>query len=81
MAANEFETKINIPQLSLIIQALQKVANRVFSGLVLAGLLVASAMLLPYGRALGMAGFVLAGVIGVWMVLAILWSDRDKGRK
>jgi ubiquinone biosynthesis protein len=81
MAANEFETKINIPQLSLIIEALQKVANRVFSGLVLAGLLVASAMLLPYGRALGMAGFVLAGVIGVWMVLAILWTDRDKGRK
>ena len=58
-------------------QALQKVANRVFSGLVLAGLLVASAMLLPYRRALGTAGFVLAGAIGVWMVLAILWTDRD----
>ena len=80
MASNDFETKINIPQLSLMIQALQKVANRVFSGLVLAGLLVASAMLLPYGRALGMAGFVLAGAIGVWMVLAILWTDRDKRR-
>jgi len=80
LASNDFETKINIPQLSLMIQALQKVANRVFSGLVLAGLLVASAMLLPYGRALGMAGFVLAGAIGVWMVLAILWSDRDKKR-
>jgi predicted unusual protein kinase regulating ubiquinone biosynthesis (AarF/ABC1/UbiB family) len=80
LSSNDFETKINIPQLSLMIQALQKVANRVFSGLVLAGLLVASAMLLPYGRALGMAGFVLAGAIGVWMVLAILWSDRDKKR-
>ena len=80
LSSNDFETKINIPQLSLMIQALQKVANRVFSWLVLAGLLVASAMLLPYGRALGMAGFVLAGAIGVWMVLAILWSDRDKKR-
>jgi hypothetical protein len=80
MASNDFETKINVPQLSLMMEALQKVANRVFSGLVLAGLLVASAMLLPYGRALGMAGFVLAGVIGVWMVLAILWGDRDKKR-
>jgi predicted unusual protein kinase regulating ubiquinone biosynthesis (AarF/ABC1/UbiB family) len=80
LASNDFETKVNVPQMSLMIQALQKVANRVFSGLVLAGLLVASAMLLPYGRALGMAGFVLAGVIGVWMVLAILWSDRDRKR-
>jgi predicted unusual protein kinase regulating ubiquinone biosynthesis (AarF/ABC1/UbiB family) len=80
LSSNDFETKINIPQLSLMIQALQKVANRIFSGLVLAGLLVASAMVLPYGRALGMSGFVLAAAIGVWMVLAILWTDRDKKR-
>jgi hypothetical protein len=63
-----------------MMQALQKVANRVFSGLVLAGLLVASAMLLPYRRVLGTAGFVLAGAIGLWMVLAIMWSDRDRTR-
>ncbi|HEY4215618.1 MAG TPA: AarF/UbiB family protein [Gemmatimonadaceae bacterium] len=80
LASNEFETKVDVPQLTLAIEALQKVANRIFSGLVLAGLLVASAMLLPYQRALGIGGFVLAGAIGVWMVLAILWSDRDAGR-
>jgi len=80
LAANEFETKINVPQLTLMMQGLQKVANRIFSGLVLAGLLVASAMLLPYHRTLGTSGFVLAGVIGVWMVLAIVWSDREKKR-
>ena len=46
----------------------------------LAGLLVASAMLMPYRRSLATSGFVLAGAIGIWMVLAILWSDRDKRR-
>jgi ubiquinone biosynthesis protein len=81
MAANEFETRIDIPQLTLMIQALQKVANRIFSGLVLTGLLIASAMLISVRRALGTAGFILAGVIGVWMVLSILWSDREKARK
>jgi predicted unusual protein kinase regulating ubiquinone biosynthesis (AarF/ABC1/UbiB family) len=81
MASNEFELKIDIPQLTLMIQALQKVANRIFSGLVLAGLVVASAMLLPYHRALGTGGFVLAGVIGLWMVFAILWTDRVAGRR
>jgi len=81
LAANEFETQINVPQLTLMMEALQKVANRVFSGLVLAGLLVASAMLLPYRRVLGTAGFVLAGVMGLWMVLAILWSDREKDHR
>jgi ubiquinone biosynthesis protein len=80
IAANEFETKVNVPQIESAITALQKVANRVFSGLVLAGLLVASAMLLPYHPALGTGGFLLAGAIGLWMVLAILWTDRQPKR-
>ena len=80
MASNDFSTRIDVPQIQLMIQALQKVANRVFSGLVLAGLLVASAMLIQYRRALGTAGFVLAGAIGLWIVLSILWSDRDNRR-
>jgi hypothetical protein len=76
LASNEFETRVDVPQLPLLLQGLQKVANRVFSGVVLAGLLVASAMLLPHQRALGTVGFVLAGAIGLWMVLSILWTDR-----
>ena len=78
MAANEFATRVEVPQMVLLVQALQKVANRVFSGVVLAGLLVASAMLMPYRRGLGTFGFVLAAAIGVWMVLAIMWGDRDR---
>jgi len=65
MASNEFALGIDIPQLTLMIEALQKVANRIFSGLVLAGLLVASAMLLPYHRSLGTGGFMLAGVLAL----------------
>ena len=78
MANNEFSTQIDVPQLSALLNGLQKVANRVFSGLVLAGLLVASAMLLPYRRVLGTYGFVIAGVIAFYMVITILWSDRKK---
>jgi predicted unusual protein kinase regulating ubiquinone biosynthesis (AarF/ABC1/UbiB family) len=80
LAANQFETRIDVPQLTLLMAALQKVANRVFSGLVIAGLLVASAMLIPSRRALGTAGFILSGAIGLWMVLSILWSDRQNPR-
>jgi hypothetical protein len=67
---------VDVPQFTLVIQALQKVANRVFSGVVLAGLLIASAMLINSRRTLGTIGFVLAGAIGLWMVLSILWTDR-----
>ena len=78
MASNEFELKLDLPAVPLLTEALQKVANRVFSGTVLAGLLVASAMLLPTRRTLGTVGFVLSGALGLYMVLSILWSDRDK---
>ena len=78
LASNDFSTRVDVPQMTLLMEALQKVANRVFSGVVLAGLLVASAMLMPYRRSLGTFGFVLAGAIGVWMVLSILWTDRRR---
>jgi ubiquinone biosynthesis protein len=76
LANNDLSTHVDVPQLSALIVALQKVANRVFSGLVLAGLLVASSQLLPFWRTLGTVGFVIAAVIGVYMVLTILVSDR-----
>ncbi len=60
-------------------KAMQKIANRIFSGLVLAGLLIASAMLLPHRRALGTWGFIIAAAIGVLMVISI-WMTDDRRR-
>ena len=79
LANNDLSTHVDVPQLPSLIVALQKVANRVFSGLVLAGLLIASSQLLPYWRTLGLVGFVIAAVIGIYMVLTILFSDRKGG--
>jgi ubiquinone biosynthesis protein len=76
LATGQFETKVEVPQFPMLLAGLQKVANRIFSGLVLAGLVVASAMLLPYRRNLGTTGFIIAGVLGLYMVINILLSDR-----
>jgi predicted unusual protein kinase regulating ubiquinone biosynthesis (AarF/ABC1/UbiB family) len=76
LASNEFETQIAVPQLEHLVTAMQKVANRVFSGVVLAGLLISSAMLMPYRRSLGTTGFVIAGALGLWMIVSILIADR-----
>jgi ubiquinone biosynthesis protein len=78
LATGNFETRVEVPQMEVLLDGLQKVANRVFSGLVLAGVVVASALLMQYQRTLGMIGFVIAGVIGLWMVATILISDRKK---
>jgi ubiquinone biosynthesis protein len=78
MASGEFGLNVDIPQIAVLLKGLQKVANRVFSGLVLAGIVVASALLMPYRRALGTTGFIIAGVIGIFMVVNILITDRRK---
>jgi predicted unusual protein kinase regulating ubiquinone biosynthesis (AarF/ABC1/UbiB family) len=80
LANSDLSTKVEVPQLPALIVALQKVANRIFSGLVLAGLLVASAMLLPYWRTLGTLGFVIAAALAVYIVLTIMASDRRRER-
>ncbi len=81
LANNELSSRVEVPQLPSLIVALQKVANRIFSGLVLAGLLVASAMLLPYWRTLGTAGFVVSAALGLYMVISIALSDRERDRR
>jgi ubiquinone biosynthesis protein len=80
LANNDLGARVEVPQLPALIVALQKVANRVFSGLVLAGLLVASAMLLPYWRTLGTVGFIIAAVLALYIVLTIMVSDRARER-
>jgi len=80
LAAGEFATKVEVPQLIILLNGLQKVANRIFSGLVLAAIILASAMLITTRRTLGTWGFIVAGAVSVWMVLSIWWGDRRKRR-
>jgi ubiquinone biosynthesis protein len=81
LANSDLSTRVDVPQLPSLIVALQKVANRIFSGLVLAGLLVASAMLLPYWRTLGTMGFIIAAVLALYIVLTIMVSDRAREKR
>ncbi len=76
LAAGEFALRVDTPQLTVLLKGLQKVANRILVGLVLCGVLVASAMLMPYRRQLGTIGFVIAAAIGLYMVVNVLVSDR-----
>ena len=66
LASGELATKVEVPQVIGLLNGLQKVANRIFTGLVLGGLLVASGLLLQYQRRLGTIGFVIAAIIGGW---------------
>src|SRR5215207_5596368 len=79
LAANDFALKVDAPQMSTLLKGMQKIANRIFTGLVLTGLLVASGLLINQRPRLGTTGFLLAGGIGLYMVVSILVSDRRRG--
>ena len=81
LVADDFAVRVDTPQLGSLLLGLEKVANRIFTGLVLGGLLVASGLLLQYQRRLGTIGFVIAALIGLWMVGTILIQDRRSKRR
>ena len=78
MADNEFSLRIDTPEMPVLLRSLQKIANRILAGLVLCGLLIASAMLMPYQETLGLAGFVVAAGFGLYLVVTILFTDRHQ---
>jgi predicted unusual protein kinase regulating ubiquinone biosynthesis (AarF/ABC1/UbiB family) len=76
LANNDFAIKMDLPQVPILLKGMQKIANRIFTGLVLAGLLVASGMLLQYWRTVGTIGFAVAALIGLYMIASIVITDR-----
>jgi len=58
LAAGEFETRIDVPQLAVVMTGMQKVANRIFSGLVVAAIIVMP-ILSIFALMLGTAGAII----------------------
>jgi len=81
LISNDFAVRVDTPQLGSLLLGLEKVANRIFTGLVLGGLLVASGLLMAYQRSLGMIGFIIAGALGLWMIVTILIQDRRSRKR
>lgn len=78
MSRNDFAFRIDTPQLPMLLKGMEKIANRIFVGLVLAGLLIASSSLLQYWRRLGLICIAIAAGLGLWMVLTVFINDRRK---
>ena len=81
LVADDFAVRVDTPQLGSLLLGLEKVANRIFTGLVLGGLLVASGLLMAYKPRLGIVGFLIAAIIGLWMVATILIQDRRSRKR
>ena len=88
LAANDMRFKVEVIDQGSIIEGLQKVANRIALGLVLAALIVGAAMLARVPTSLTIFGypwiamllFLAAATGGFWMAWTILAGDVRKTR-
>jgi predicted unusual protein kinase regulating ubiquinone biosynthesis (AarF/ABC1/UbiB family) len=80
---SELEVKVKSPDARLVMDGMQKIANRITMGIVLAGLIVGAALLAhvetPFKffgyPGLAMLCFIAAAAGGFWLVIRILVSD------
>jgi ubiquinone biosynthesis protein len=89
VANRELEVKVHALDADLMMEGLQKVANRITSGLVLAALIIGAALLMRVEtsfRVLGYPGlamlcFLAAAAGGVWLLVNIFIHDRRTERR
>ena len=71
-------------ELDHFIQILDKASNRISFSLIIAALIIASSVLINFGKglllfgvpAIGLVGYLIAAIMGLWLVIAILRSGR-----
>jgi predicted unusual protein kinase regulating ubiquinone biosynthesis (AarF/ABC1/UbiB family) len=84
LASSQLKLKVEMIDEGAVMDGLQKVANRITLGLVLAALIISAAMMMRIDssfRLMGYPGFptvlfIVAGSIGLWLVVHIVASDR-----
>ncbi len=89
VANRELEVKVHAMDAGLVMEGMQKVANRITSGLVLAALIIGAALLMRIEtsfRVLGYPGlailcFLAAAAGGVWLLVNIFIHDRRTERR
>jgi ubiquinone biosynthesis protein len=85
----ELEVKVRAADATLFLEGFQKVANRIASGLILAGLIVGAALLMRVDTTfrifgypgLAMLCFLAAATGGFWLVLSIFFNDQRNRRR
>src|SRR5688500_20368419 len=69
MSRGDFAVRVDAPQLPALLTGMEKIANRILVDLLLAGLLIASSMLLQFWRALGLVGFIIAAGLALYVLI------------
>ncbi len=89
VANAELEVKVRAPDTKLVLEAMQKIANRITMGIILAALIIGASLLMRIDtefRLFGYPGlamllFLAAATGGFWLLVSIYAQDRKSERK
>jgi predicted unusual protein kinase regulating ubiquinone biosynthesis (AarF/ABC1/UbiB family) len=89
VANSEVEVRVKATDAKMVIDGLQKIANRITMGIVLAGMIVGASLLMRVATPSQLFGyprlailcFIAAATGGLWLVLGIFISDRKDRKK
>jgi ubiquinone biosynthesis protein len=73
------QVHIQHEHLETLIKTLDRSSDRISFALIIAGLVVASSLLVPLSgwlRSLGLVGYLIAALLGIWVLISILRSGR-----
>jgi ubiquinone biosynthesis protein len=75
----KIQVHVQHEHLENLVKTLDRSSNRISFALIIAGLVVASSMLVPQSdwlQSIGMAGYGIAAVLGIWLIFSILRSGK-----
>ncbi len=73
---NEFQVKIEHLKLDDVLDGITKMGNRLSVSLIIAGLIIGSSFVMPSFKQIGLFGYVIASVMGVWVIFSMIRKDR-----
>jgi ubiquinone biosynthesis protein len=81
LASGKLSFHIQLDQTDDLLKGMQRIANRITVGLVIAALLIASAMMMQVSRYLATAGYLIAAVLAIYLVIHIFFTDKHDRKK
>ena len=89
VAEGQLSVRIQVSQLDSLLQGMQRIANRITIGVIIASLIIGSSLMMQvrtrstlFGYpSLAVIGYLIASAIGLYLIVTILWKDRRDREK
>jgi ubiquinone biosynthesis protein len=81
LANGKMAVRIELDEADYLLKGMQRIANRIAVGAMIAALLISSAIIMRTHSALALIGYIVAAAMALYLVITILMTDRQDRQK